>query len=194
MTKEELLGFINGEGKELFTEITSEMGLKRVDKTAVEEYFKSDEGKSHLFSKYDVEYSRRFKKYKEEGGFAKDFDSEYQKRNPQMSEEQKALMEMQTKIAEYERKEKIGNNFKELSSLNENYKLPNSIFEMLVGEDLELSKTQIEKIGAEFSQHVTSQIEKGITEKLGNGPKPIPNGVPEKKSSTFMDILEGRKS
>lgn len=194
MTKEELLGFINGEGKELFTEITSEMGLKKVDKTAVEEYFKSDEGKSHLFSKYDVEYSRRFKKYKEEGGFAKDFDSEYQKRNPQMSEEQKALMEMQTKIAEYERKEKIGNNFKELSSMNDNYKLPKKVFEMLVGEDLDLSRKQIEEIGAEFLSHTTSLIESSITEKLGNSPKPIPNGVPEKKSSTFMDILEGRKS
>lgn len=194
MTKEELLGFINGEGKELFTEITSEMGLKKVDKTAVEEYFKSDEGKSHLFSKYDVEYSRRFKKYKEEGGFAKDFDSEYQKRNPQMSEEQKALMEMQTKIAEYERKEKIGNNFKELSSMNDNYKLPKKVFEMLVGEDLDLSRKQIEEIGTEFLSHTTSLIESSITEKLGNSPKPIPNGVPEKKSSTFMDILEGRKS
>lgn len=178
MTKEELLGFINGDGKETFNEITAELGLSKIDKTAVENFFKTDEGKSLLFSKYDTEHARRMKKYKEEGGFAKDFDAEMQKRNPQMTEEQKKLMEMETKLKEYERKERVQTNYKNLSSMNEDFRLPKKIFEMLVGEDENLSKSLIEEIGNEFKQHTTSLIESELTKKLGESGKPLPGGVP----------------
>ncbi|MGL5050902.1 MAG: hypothetical protein ACRC6A_09215 [Fusobacteriaceae bacterium] len=183
MTKSEMLEFIKNEGAEVFNEVTAELGLKQINKETVENYFKTDEGKSILFSKYDLEHSRRFKKYKEDGGFAKDFDTEYQKRNPQMTEEAKKLMELETKVKDYERKEVVSNNFKELSSMNENYKLPKNVFKMLVGEDLELSRKQIEEVGSEFLSHTNSLIETRVTEKLGSSQKPIPTGAPIKAIS-----------
>lgn len=174
MTKEELLAFINSEGKEVFNQVVSELGMAKMDNTTVKNYLETTaEGKSLLFSLNDTEYNRRFKKYKEEGGFAKDFEAEYQKKNPQLTEEQKKIRDMEVELSNYKKLEVKRNNMKELSKLNEQFGLPDEVFELLVNEDLETSKNSIENIGKKYQEHFNSSVEKAVTEKLGDTKKPL---------------------
>lgn len=176
MTKEELLAFINGEGKDTFNEVISELGMSKLDKTNVEKFLSStDEGKSLLFSLNDKEYTRRHKKYMEEGGFAKDFEAEYQKRNPQMTEEQKKMRNLEIELENYKKMEVKRNNMKELSKMNEQYGLPEEVFELIVSDNLESSKTSLETIGTKYKSHLDSTVEKLVNEKLGGSPKPLGN-------------------
>lgn len=174
MTKEELLAFINGDGKNTFNEVISELGMAKMDKTNVEKFLSgTDEGKSLLFSLNDKEYTRRHKKYMEEGGFAKDFEAEYQKRNPQMTEEQKRIRNMEVELENYKKMEVKRNNMKELSELNKEFGLPDEVFELLVTDNLETSKTSIENIGKKYKSHLDNTVEQLVNEKLGGSPKPM---------------------
>ena len=192
MTKEEFLAFINGEGKDTFNEVISELGMTKLDKTNVEKYLSgTDEGKSLLFSLNDKEYTRRFKKYKEEGGFAKDFEEEYQKRNPQMTEEQKRIRKMEVELENYKKMEVKRNNMRELSKMNEEYGLPEEVFELLVTDNLETSKSSLENIGKKYKTHFNSTVEKMVNEKLGNTNKPIANNSKSQEKDMFEKILSG---
>ncbi len=193
MTKEEFLKFINGEGKDIFNDVVSELGMSKLDNSTVEHYLKNtDTGKSLLFSLNDTEYNRRFKKYKEEGGFAKDFEAEYQKKNPQLTEEQKRIRDMEVELSNYKKMEIKRNNMKELSSLKEQYGLPDEVFEMSVNDNLETSKNLLENIGKKYQEHFNTSLEKAINEKLGGSAKPLGDkGNVDKVEDTFDKILKG---
>lgn len=195
MTKEEFKKLIEGEGKTAFDEIIKEQGLSKLDKETVKNYLNTDnEGKSLLFSLNDTEYNRRFKKYKEEGQFSKDWEEEYQKKNPTMTEEQKKLRTLEAELENFKKKELRMTNSKQLKELNKEFGLPEEVFEMLVGEDLETSKTKISEIGGKFKKHFEDTLQAKITEKLGESPKPLGGTEHKKESSTFDDILNGVKS
>jgi Skp family chaperone for outer membrane proteins len=176
MTKEELKKLIEGEGKTAFDEIIKESGLSKLDKATVENYLKTDnDGKSLLFSIQD----NRLNKYRKEGEFLKDFETEFQKRNPTMTEEQKKLRDMEVELENLKREKTRSLNSKQLKDINKEFGLPDDVFEMLVGEDLESSKTKITEIGGKFKKHFEDTLQAKITEKLGDSPKPL-GGTPIK--------------
>lgn len=194
MTKEELKALLEGEEKQNFTDLLTEMGLTKLDNSSVENYLKNtDTGKSLLFSINDKEYERRHKKYMEEGGFAKDFEKEYQKKNPQLTEEQKKIRDLEVELNNYKKAQLKANNIKQLGETANKFGLPSALIEHIVGEDLEASKTLLETIGSDYSTHFTSALEKAVNERLGATPKPSGDTTknPDKELDTFDKILNG---
>ena len=193
MTKEELKALLEGEENQNFTSIISEMGLTKLDNNTVENYLKgTDTGKSLLFSLNDKEYERRHKKYMEEGGFAKDFEKEYQKKNPQLTEEQKKIRDLEVEVNNYKKAQLKADNIKQLGETANKFGLPSDLVEYIVSEDLEQSKTLLETIGANYSTHFASELEKAVNEKLGKSNKPLGDNEENKETKDRFDkILNG---
>lgn len=184
MTKEEFLEFAKSEeGKEILTKTNYSLMCKE----NVNNFLTTnEEGKSLLFSLQDKEYERRHKKFEEEK-LPELLEKMYQEKHPDMTEEQKKIREMQQKIETFEKKELKLKNLKELSTLNKDFNLPQEIFEMLVGEDLEKSKSNIVEIGNRYKSEYEARLNKAIDEKLSNGYKPGADGG---NSDTGVDNFE----
>ena len=125
MTREEFKEFIeNGDGKAYL----SELGLNKFTRESIQDFLERDnEGKSLLFSLNDKEYNRRFEKFKKEGELDKLVEKMYQEKNPQMTETEKKLRDLQLENENFKKKEIRFNNLKELKKLNEEFNLPEDV-------------------------------------------------------------------
>lgn len=170
MTREEFKEFIeNGEGKAYL----SELGLNKFTRESIQDFLERDnEGKSLLFSLNDKEYNRRFEKFKKEGELDKLVEKMYQEKNPQMTETEKKLRDLQLENENFKKKEIRFNNLKELKKLNEEFNLPEDVFELLVNEDLENSQVKIKDVGTKYKTHFDKILENKVNERLGTAPKP----------------------
>ncbi|MGL4248750.1 MAG: capsid assembly scaffolding protein Gp46 family protein [Lactococcus garvieae] len=186
MNKEQFLAFIAGEGAELFNEIATERGLVSINDDTVKAYLNSDNGKQITEDIGNKAYAKRFKQYKETE-FMKDFNAEYLKKHPELSESDKKLMEIERELADYKKKEVVANNSKQLKEIATNFGLSDEVFSLIVGEDLELSKAKLEEIGAKYKSHFDTTLETKITERLGETPKPR-GGTSGKQPDEIDDI------
>ncbi len=174
MTKDEFLKFISGEGKAVYDEVISEQGLSILNRETVEKFLTgTNDGIAISHSIGD----KRVNSYKSNGEFARDFDEEYKKRNPGLTEEQKKILDMETKIKTFERNEKISANKKELTTLRDEYGLPEDYFELMVGEDLEGSKNNIINAGSKYKSNFDAALEKALKDKLAGAGKPAGGGT-----------------
>lgn len=179
MDKEQFLQFIESEeGKTL----VSESGLTKLTNESVENYLtNTDEGKKILFSQNDKAYNKRFEKFKSEGGLAKLVEEEYQKRHPDLTEDQKKLRATELELETLKRNAQKQLNIKELKELNSQYGLSDDILELVITDNAEESKKALETIGGRFKAHMDSIIQAKVDEALKATPKPLGGKAPEGK-------------
>lgn len=193
MNKEEFLEFIKSE--EGLTAV-SEAGFTSLNKEVVEGWLTgTDEGKSVLFSHTDKEYNRRFDKFKKEGQLDKLVEEAYQKKHPNLTPEQIELREAKLELETMKRNALKVENIKSLREENEKYGLSEDILDLIINDDLELSKTQLNKIGSNFKKTMDKIIEDRVAEALKGTKKPL--GSPDIKTkisySEYMAMSSNEK-
>lgn len=187
MNKEEFLAFIAGEGADMFNEVTAERGLATFNDETVNAYLNTDSGKSITEKIGNRIYAEKFKQYKETD-FMKDFNAEYQKRHPEMTEADKKLMELERELTDYKRKEVINTNTLKLKETGSKFGLFDEVYSLVVGEDFEASKTLLEKIGTKYQSHFKDAVDAEVTKRLGETPKPKGAEGTGKKADVIDDI------
>lgn len=186
MNKEEFLSFIaTDEGKA----IMGETGFTTLNKEVVESYLTgTDDGKAILFSQNDKAWNRRFEKFKNEGQLDKLVEEAYQKKHPNLTPEQIELREAKLELETLKRNATKVENIKALKAENEQYGLTEDILDLIINDDFESSKEQLNKIGSNFKKSIDKIIEDRVAEALKGTRKPI-GGEPTKAVITYNEYL-----
>lgn len=139
-------------------------GLTQVTPEGVEAFLETDEGKKVLQPKLDRNFTKGLETWKEKN-LKKIVDDEVKKANPQETEEQKRIRELEEMFAEKERESvREKNKNKALTILNDK-KLPSSLIDLLITDDEETTLTNIKQ----YEEVFTSQLESVVEDKLKAG-------------------------
>lgn len=171
MNKDEVMEYLKGEeGQGLI----SELGYKQLNRDVVDEYLKgTDEGKSLLFSITDKAKEKAVSNWKEKY-LKSEVQKELDRLNPQLTDEQKRIKELEAEISKRDYEAKINSVVKSVKEYNKSkgYELPEKVIELLCGDDEEKAKMLLDEIGAEYNTNLNNRITKEVDTRLSKDPKP----------------------
>ena len=189
MTREEFMQFVEGEGKVFFEEVAKSKNLSVLDKQAISNFLdNTDDGKSLKFSIGD----KRLESFKKNGEFKKEYDAEFKRNNPGVSDSDKRIQALEEENANFKKNSERMANIGKIKGMNE-YGLPDNILELLVNEDFDGSVEKFKTIGTSYKDHFDKSLGEQVEKKLGATPPPAAGGTANLEGSTFDDILSGKK-
>lgn len=161
MEKEQFIQFLSGEaGSNLLndTEVSSllsKKGLKKVDKTVVEEFLGTAEGKPLVDSFYDKGWNHHFNLKKGKDVFTKeDYEAYKTSLTPkEETPEQKELREIKEEMAATKKESAIYKNKQLATEMLAKDNIPVELVEFIVSHDETLNKTNAEKLATIFKNY-----------------------------------------
>jgi len=145
--------------------------LSKVTSEGVENYILTEEGKKWLGRHQDSFFTKGLETWKK-NNLKKIVDEEIKKRNPDETEEQKKIRELEERLNQKEAAEKRQILLNKSLQIASEKKLPAEILDYFLGEDEESTMKNIEKLETVLNK----QIETAVNERLKNGDYTPPAG------------------